>query len=1129
MNSISTKKFVAGFAGFAIALSLVLGAAAPAQAATVAELQVMIAQLQAQLSGASTPAATASYTFARNLTVGSAGADVKNLQIVLNSNAATRVAVSGAGSPGKETSTFGPATKAAVIKFQVLKSVTPAVGYVGPQTRAKLALVSAGPAVVVTPVVTTPGTTPVIVVPTGSGLRVSLAADSANTALVAGQAIGELGKFTFVNPTAAPITITNLAFMRTGASSDSTLSNIYLYQGANRLTDAAGLSNSLFNFNASAGIVTIPAGSSVSLSVRADIAAGTSGQLVGVQLKSVGSNGSVDSGVVFPISSYSQTISSASIGTAAFTYTGPSNASENPTSDVRVFESSVVISTHAARLESIAFENRGSSNDADFTNLRLFVDGVQVGNTVASLVNDRATFDLAANPLRLETGTRIFKVLANIIGGSGETYDIQVRRTADVRIVDVELGQPILATDSNSFPVSAAAANTVSAASLSVNRAPNSPSTNISVGATNVKLASFEFRASGENVKIETITVDADSTIQTTGGFDNGKVFLNGVQVGSTLDISASGTDFDFGSSFILTQGQIAVVDIYADAKTSTSTNYADTSTLDVGVSVAAADTEGVDSGDSVSAISEVEGFTRTISAASVSLTKYSGYGNQTMIGGTNNAKLGAFTLSAGSTEGVNINTLTVTLSADESASITDLVLKDSVTGTVLATAKLTPSTSNSYSVNFVVPMSSTKTIDLFGNIKSGANSGAWIAAVDGSGTGATTATSVTLSSANLQTITVGSGTLTVAVNDGSTPNAKTVIAGSTMQLVGSFKFTAQNSPFTVQELMVKVPANAATSVSAVVLKYKDASGAEQTISQSLTTSSGAQTHATATYTGLSAYISNVQNIDVYVNVPTIAAGASTGAAISVTLDANEGFKAIDSAGTSDTSLNASDLSSSDTSGKGTLYVRKTVPTLAAVALDNCSPTAGCILSTATDAPIGRVKITADSAGDIGWKKISFTISKTAALTLSATSSLKLYSGSNQIAGTFGTTTGALLGGLDSLQNLSTGNLTFVATSEEQIQAGQYKTYELRATIGGTAAGDNSVSVSIANPSTSITSGTASAVGITVASTPSFTWTDLSASDVSGGSVHSESTSDWTNDYLVKDLSLTLATQAKSI
>lgn len=1118
MNS-SSKKFVVGFAGFAIALSLVLGAAAPAQAATVAELQAMIATLQAQLAGASTATvAPASYTFARNLTVGSTGSDVKNLQMLLNSNPATRVAVSGAGSPGNETSYFGPATRAAVIKYQVANNITPAVGYFGPKTRASAALVSTGS----TPVVTVPGQTTPVVVPTGSGLRVSLAVDSANTALVAGQAIGELGKFTFVNPTASPITITNLAFKRTGASSDSTLSNIYLYQGANRLTDAAGLSNTAFNFNASAGIVTIPAGSSVSISVRADIAASTSGQLVGVQLVSVGSNGSVDSGVVFPINSYQQTISSASIGTVAITYTGPSGASENPTDGVRVFEGSTVVSTHAVWLQSLAFENRGSSDDNDLTNVRLYVDGVQVGNTVAQFTNGRATFDLSSAPLRLETGTRIIKVLADIVGGSGETYDVEIRRAADARFVDSELGQPILITGTWS-----GSANTISAASLSVVRSPSSPSTNVSVGATSVKLASFEFRASGENVKIETITVDSDSTLQTTGGLDNGKVFLNGVQVGSTLDISASGTDFDFGSSFILTQGQVAIVDIYADAKTSTSTNYADGSTLDVGVSIAAADTEGIDSGDSLSsAISEVEGFTRTISAASVTLTKYSGYGNQTMIGGTNNAKLGAFTLSAGSTEGVNVNTLTVTLSSDESASITDLVLKDSDTGAALATAKATPGTSNSFSVNLTVPLSGTKTINVYGNIKSGANSGPWIAAVDGSGTGAVTATSVTLSSANLQTITIGSGTLTVAVNTGSTPDNETVIAGSSMKKVGSFRFTAQNSSFNVEEIKVKIPANAATSVSAVVLKYKNTAGTDVTTSSALTLSSGAQTHATATYTGLSAYIpqNTERDIDVYVNVTTVEAGASTGAAITATLDADEGFKATDSAGTSDTSLNASDLASSDTSGKGTLYVRKSVPTLEAVALDSTTLLAGSNIA------IARVKVTANAGGDIGWKKLSFTVNKTAAITLGATTTMKLYNmaSNTEILGTFGTTTGDLLGGNDSLSGLTSGNLTFVATSEEQIAGGSSVTYELRTTVGGLASGSNSVSVSIANPTTSISTGTASAVGITVASTPSFTWTDRSASAVSGGSVHSESTSDWTNDYLVKTLPLTVGSKSNN-
>lgn len=72
--------------------------------------------------------------FTRSLTLGSTGTDVKNLQIFLNAKGFT-VSTIGAGSKGQETTYFGPATKMAVIKFQLANSITPAVGYFGPVTR----------------------------------------------------------------------------------------------------------------------------------------------------------------------------------------------------------------------------------------------------------------------------------------------------------------------------------------------------------------------------------------------------------------------------------------------------------------------------------------------------------------------------------------------------------------------------------------------------------------------------------------------------------------------------------------------------------------------------------------------------------------------------------------------------------------------------------------------------------------------------------------------------------------------------------------------------------------------------------------------------------------------------------
>ena len=81
---------------------------------------------------------TSTITLTRDLYRGLSGEDVLALQRLLNANGYT-VAATGAGSPGNETTYFGPATLAAIIRFQIAHGITPSVGYVGPLTRAALA------------------------------------------------------------------------------------------------------------------------------------------------------------------------------------------------------------------------------------------------------------------------------------------------------------------------------------------------------------------------------------------------------------------------------------------------------------------------------------------------------------------------------------------------------------------------------------------------------------------------------------------------------------------------------------------------------------------------------------------------------------------------------------------------------------------------------------------------------------------------------------------------------------------------------------------------------------------------------------------------------------------------------
>ncbi|OGG45153.1 hypothetical protein A2673_02100 [Candidatus Kaiserbacteria bacterium RIFCSPHIGHO2_01_FULL_50_13] len=1130
-NILATKNVAAVLIGVGLVFS-VFAFATPARAQTIAELQALINQLVAQIAALQAAqggqVGGTGFTFTRNHSMGDSGGEVMELQKFLNGMADTQVAASGVGSSGNESSYFGGLTKAAVVKFQnkyasdILAPVglSAGTGYWGPSSRAKANAM--GVATPVTPGPVVPGVTPI----TGDGLKVMVASDSpVNVALVEGQAIGELAKFTFQNPTGVPVNVTNLGFSRIGVSNDSTMTNVYLYEGAARLTDSAGVSTGKFSFNNPVGLFTVPAGGQVHVSVRSDIAASTSGQQIGVRLDSAAADGALASTVSFPITGGIQTVSAATLATVAFAITTtPSGTTIAPQNDYVVWQNTATIGTRAVNMESFQLRNIGSILKTDLKNFKLYIDGVQVGDTLAQLADGEASlyWDLTGAPKRLETGGRVIKVVGDIVNGSSRTFQFSLRRAGDARMVDTDLHQPILATGNDTsttgaFSARSATSATIDSGTVSVVKATNSASSAVPPDTSNVKFATFELRAAGENVKVENLEVRATSAGNTGRGLDNGKVFLNGVQVGSTKDLTdATDIEFTFGSSMILVAGEVAIVDIYADAKTTTGASYLTSNTVTVGLRTGASNGSNQVSLTTINVpTANVDGNAITLTTATLTASKASGYGDQTMIAGTNNAKLGSFTLSGSATEGVNINTIVVNLSTDEAATITDMRLVDNATGNQIGTTKPTLSADNTYSVNFDIPTSGAKTIDIIGNIKSGSNIGPWHAVIDSTtgGTGLTTGTSITLGSdtSNLQTITIGTGTLTGSVAAGNPANAL-VVAGSSNVVAGVFNFAALNSYFTVKELKVKIPADAATSVSSVTLRYKDSAGATQTASAELDLSSGAETHATATFSNLTFHVpaASNANVEVLVNVPTIASGASTGKTISVLLDFDEGYRAVDSAGTADTSEDsAADLNASATAGFGDFVVRKSIPTISS------TPTTAT-LAAGTSA-FGQFTVKADAAGAIGWKKVVFEISKNAVLTLDATTTVELKRGSNAIGGVFATTTGAQANQSQMFTVAATsGNIIFDATSEQTVEAGASVTYTLETNIGGIAASTyNYVTTKIDNESTTVTTSDYDDMHAAVGEyTESFIWTDRSANS------HAVTTSDWTNDYLVGGLEI---------
>jgi len=108
----------------------------------ITQLQQMISELvPVDISGI-----PAGYKFEGVLEMGAKSEAIKYLQILLNSDEDTRLAETGPGSPGNETTYFGPLTKQAVIRFQekygedILSpwGLSKGTGKVAQTTRAKL-------------------------------------------------------------------------------------------------------------------------------------------------------------------------------------------------------------------------------------------------------------------------------------------------------------------------------------------------------------------------------------------------------------------------------------------------------------------------------------------------------------------------------------------------------------------------------------------------------------------------------------------------------------------------------------------------------------------------------------------------------------------------------------------------------------------------------------------------------------------------------------------------------------------------------------------------------------------------------------------------------------------------------
>ena len=550
-----------------------------------------------------TTAFAATYNFSVNLKQGSTGADVMELQKALNMSADTQVSVSGAGAPGSETSYFGAATKAAVIKFQnkyasdILSPVglTSGTGFVGASTRAKLNMMDGGAQ---TGTGMVPGCTSLVgfsattgqscatgsttstvsgctsmvgfspttgvkcdasaaVTPAGAGLSVAAATQPANGLAIKG---ASRVAFTTVTLTAgsSDVVVNGVTVQRTGAASDAAFAGVVLLDQDGSQLDIAKTFGSTHQAIVG-GTFTVKAGTTKTLTVAGNMAADLTsyaGQVATLSVVSVNTTATVTGAL--PVTGSSQTMNNTlTIGTvtAANSSYDPGSAQSKEIGTTGYKFTGVRLTAGSAedvRFKSVRFYQAGSAGSGDIANVKIYVDGTAYDTTVSA--------DGKYYSANLGSGIVIAKGLSKDIwisgdivgsGAAARTVDFDLQKNTDIYVMGETYGQGIIYTGTVNSTVSTATpaingyAMTISGGSVTgVNKATSVAAQNIAINLAGQVLGGYEVDLKGEAISVQSSVFHFATSTASTGADAYTSISLydeNGAVVAGPVDAVADG------------------------------------------------------------------------------------------------------------------------------------------------------------------------------------------------------------------------------------------------------------------------------------------------------------------------------------------------------------------------------------------------------------------------------------------------------------------------------------------------------------------------------------------------------------------------------------------------------------
>ena len=1107
--------------------------------AQITALLAQIQALQAQLStGTPAPTGTTACTFTRSLTIGVKGDDVKCLQQYLN-GAGHQVAASGAGSPGSETTFFGSLTQAATAKWQAANTVSPAVGYFGPISRAKYDEV----AVVIPPPGDTGGTgdTGGVVVP-ADGIELMLASGGpADQTVPKGVSGLQVLKFTV----AGNGTLDSVRFKRAGigATGDFASAGIALYEGSMRLTSGKTLNSTTHEIlfpNLGIQIAGVR-----TFWLSADVAGGATAGNVNsfILVEALGT----------PTPTGALTGAEFTIGGQAVGGLDPSGgaAPTNP----RIGQKGAILqefkltasSTEDVELVQISLIETGTIVNANLSNfvLKQLDTVIATADTITS--KDLVTFVLD-EPFKIEMGQqKTFRLYGDIAGASraDDTIIFYFDQSSDIIANGLTYGFPVLPTITSLDATSEADTLTLQGGQVTITF--NGPiASNVPTRAQDLTV--FDFTLATQNtIEIRNIRFHATTTgmDDSADAFNDFKVWdvAQSAVVTSAVNITTS-TDQTFTDTINMAAGESKRFKVTVDLDTD---NDADDTILVSLLAFQANDIKNLDNNQFVAVAdivpnATIAGNTQTIKTPTLDIQLALTPSSQTYVRGSQNVPVLGVSLAA-QNDDIKITTLKFTSNADTGTlgAGETLSFKMYEGNTLISSSYTFGGTSAPYTIsfdnlNYTINKGQTKLITLKLSIDTNADASDtyffYIAATtsdnvtatdsDGneptiSGTAANVDNDVLMTIAN-----VGDVSVLPAPSDAES-EAGIILAGRE-QVLAKFKFTATDEAMTVNEMQILVVASStatATSSAAAdeipIIKLYDGSTQIGNITGYPVNGSG-HLEGVADIGALGWIISkdNSKTLTVKGVLNTITAGADAGASVYVSIMAT-GWEA-QGATAKDTTITAA------TANEKVVYETKPTITL---------PTQSYTLTAGDAQESFKFTIAADSAEAISWKKISLQVSMTDA-TMAAVTAAPLTVGNITIkdinvgapisieSAFSGTNTDS--SGQGTIAAGFTGYVSIIMASAEEIAAGDSKTYEIGlpfVDLSSAAGASPTAKIKLYLQETTTIAATAFAdvEGTTRDGEPSFIWSDNSAT------THSETSIDWFNGRYVK----TLPSSSKSV